>query len=265
MATSTKHSGWKKTTGQTYIEALNLGIAGLRLTKSVTGCDVRLLGDTPATYYIDFDASGPTYTLASVNLSMTGTAVADIGTTGTPLVLTAGSPIVDIYSTCASTSGSTNAEPFYLKSTMTGAAGVGGRARFHLYSNVALGGWANALKAYTEFGASGRITGLASAFCGETVLSAGCTQGTYCALEAELVAASGAVTGTSTSFIYCNTSDASGKVNDNAYLFELGAGLTSNSAHLWYDNTSGVGDEFVRVKTPNGAKYIILSDSTDLS
>ena len=71
MGTSEKHSGWKKTAGQTYISGLNLGIEGLRIVKSATGCDIRLLGDTPATNYILFDASVPSLTLAgSIALSV---------------------------------------------------------------------------------------------------------------------------------------------------------------------------------------------------
>ena len=59
MATSVKYSGWKRTSGQTYISAFNLGIEGLRIVKSATGCDIRLLGDTPGTNYVLFDASVP--------------------------------------------------------------------------------------------------------------------------------------------------------------------------------------------------------------
>ena len=73
MATSTKHSGWKKTAGQTYVSALNLGIEGLRIVKSVTGCDIRILGDTPAANYILFDGSMPSLALAgSTALTVAG-------------------------------------------------------------------------------------------------------------------------------------------------------------------------------------------------
>ncbi len=107
--------------------------------------------------------------------------IVTLGTSSVPLIYTAGSPVFNMYTTCAST-GSTNAEPFYVKSTMTGATCVGGRARFHLYTNVALGGWSNALKAYAEYGAAGKTTGLGSALCAEMVLSAGTSSGTYAPL-----------------------------------------------------------------------------------
>jgi hypothetical protein len=153
-----------------------------------------------------------------------------LGSSSADLTLTAGTPLFQLYTTCSSTSGSTSAEPFLVKSTMTGAAGVGGRAKFHLYTNVALGGWANALKGYTEFGASGRITGLASAICAEIVLSAGCSQGTYAALEAEIVAGAGAAGGSGVAFLYCNASDAGSVVNSAAgYFAILDTGITDTA------------------------------------
>ena len=41
MATSVKYSGWKRTSGQTYISAFNLGVESLRLV----GRDFQPLGD----------------------------------------------------------------------------------------------------------------------------------------------------------------------------------------------------------------------------
>lgn len=190
----------------------------------------------------------------------------EMGKSGNNLVLTAGTPIVQMYTTCSSTSASTSAEPFYMKSTMTGAAGVGGRARFHLYANVALGGWANALKAYTEFGDSGRITGLASALCAELELSTGTTQGTYAPLESEIVIVSGDSTGTATSFLYMNTSGTgTGTFDDNGFLFELGAGMTPATGHMIYDHqgtdpTNSEGS--LRFRLPSGASaYLMYYDS----
>ena len=45
MATSVKYSGWKRTPGQTYISAFNLGIESLRLV----GRDLQPLGDITIT------------------------------------------------------------------------------------------------------------------------------------------------------------------------------------------------------------------------
>ncbi len=156
------------------------------------------------------------------------------GTSGSPLALTVGAPYFALYSTCADL-GTGNAEPFYVKNTLTGAGAYGGRSRFDLVVNAAAGDYVNALKAYTSFGASGRVTGLASGFCAELALSAGTTSGSYAALEAELVAGAGASAGTATSFLYCNaTGDGATVINGaNGFLFELGAGVTDTEGGIF--------------------------------
>lgn len=218
-----------------------------------TGLDVYFRGATASAYML-WDESADALVFA-------GLAKVDIGSSGTPLVLTAGTPIVDIYSTCASTSGSTSAEPFYMKSTMTGAGGVGGRARFHMYANVALGGWSNALKAYAEYGASGKTAGLGSALCAEMTLSAGTVDGTYAPLEAELVLGAGASTGTATAFLYLAVSgDGAGTLDDNGFLFILD-GVTAGSGDL-YDTsaTTATGDATLKVRIGGATKYLLVAD-----
>lgn len=192
-------------------------------------------------------------------LNFKGTESVKLGTSATPLALTAGTPLQTLYSTCASTAGGTSAEPFYLKSTMTGAGGVGGRARFHMYTNVALGGWANALKAATEFGASGRVTGLGSCLCTDLTLSAGTTQGTYAPIEANIIAGSGASLGTATGFFALNADGTDeDTVDSSGFLFVFGDALdaasgkfidTDITTHSAYGgirvNISGVGTKYI--------------------
>ncbi len=135
--------------------------------------------------------------------------------------------------TSASTSASTNVEPLVFSSTMTGAGGVGGRARFQLNANAALGGWANALKAITVLGTSGKVTGLGSALVAELTLSAGATDGTYAPLEIELNLGEGAKTGTATALIYASVNgDGAGAFDDYGYALYL-AGLTAESGHVF--------------------------------
>lgn len=222
------------------------------------GYDVKFFGDT-ASAYVLWDQS-------TDDLIFAGAARQIMGTTGTPLVLTAGSPIFDLYSTCASTSGSTSAEPFYVKSVMTGTGGVGGRARFHLYTTAALGGWANALKAYAEFGTSGKVTGLASAFCAELKLpneNMG-SGGAYYALELEHVSAgtslvtAGSLSGNHTGFMYMAASgDADGDFDDHGYLFTV-TGLTSGSGHLFYANKSVPFDAYLKIGVGTATYYLGL-------
>ena len=53
---------------------------------------------------------------------------------------------LDITTTSDSTNGSSSVEPVLVSTTMTGAGGVGGRAKFLTTINAALGAWSNALK-----------------------------------------------------------------------------------------------------------------------
>jgi hypothetical protein len=136
--------------------------------------------------------------------------------------------------TSASTAASTSVESLLVNTTLTGIGGVGGRARYRLDTNVALGGWANALKAETVFGASGRVTGLGSALVAEMSLSAGCTEGSYAPLESEIVMPTSADTGTATAFLHGNVSGAAAATfNANGYLFELGTGVAAGTDDLF--------------------------------
>jgi hypothetical protein len=105
-----------------------------------------------------------------------------------------------------------------------------------MYTNVALGGWCNPLKAHMEFGATGRVTGLASCFCSDLVLSVGTTQGGYTTFESNIIADSAVSTGTVTSFLRCNIAGADGTgkttLNTNVYLFEFGEGIVDTGSGL---------------------------------
>jgi hypothetical protein len=159
------------------------------------------------------------------------------------------------------TTGSSNAAASTTTLTMTGVGGVGWASKSDLEANVALGAYANGLYGYLEFGASGRVTGLASGIVGEVVLSAGCTQGTYAAIEAEVGMPSGAVTGTNTSFLYLSSYGADKATFDTSgTLFNL-AGVTKGSGKLLQDTTAGPTIrpvQALKVITPDGIRYLPL-------
>ena len=159
------------------------------------------------------------------------------------------------------TTGSSNAAASTTTLTLTGAGAVGWASKSDLEANVALGAYANGLYGYLEFGASGRVTGLASGTVGEVVLSAGCTQGTYAAIEAEVGMPSGAVTGTNTSFLYLSSYGADKATFDTSgTLFNL-AGVSKGSGKLLQDTTSGATIrpvQALKVLTPDGIRYLPL-------
>lgn len=154
--------------------------------------------------------------------------------------------------TTTNTATSGTYQPLVVSTTMSGAGADGGRAKFDMTTNVALGSFSNALKAEVTYGASGRTTGLGSAFVAEMSLSAGTSSGTYAPIEIELNAGSGASTGTRTSFIYISTQGAGvSAVDSNAVFFNL-QGLTAGAGKLLVaGSTLGTAYGGLRVRVGN--------------
>jgi hypothetical protein len=137
---------------------------------------------------------------------------------------------VNLPYTSGSTSGSDSVEPVVVTNTMTGAGGVGGRSRFQLNANAALGGFSNAVKAITVYGASGKTTGLGSAIVAEMTMSAGTDTGTYAPVEIELNVASGDSLGTKTSMMFASLNGTGAATFDTSGVFANVQGLTAGSA-----------------------------------
>lgn len=134
--------------------------------------------------------------------------------------------------TTTNTATSGTYQPLVVDTTMSGAGANGGRAKFAMSTNVALGSFSNALKAEVTYGASGRTTGLGSAFVAELSLSAGTSSGTYAPLELELNCASGASTGTTTSLIYASVNGTgAGTVDTNGVFMNI-QGLTAGAGKM---------------------------------
>jgi hypothetical protein len=204
----------------------------------------------------------PAWTATPTVTSIT-TSLFDLGTSASPVSYTAGSPVFELYAT-SSNATSTNAEPFYVKSVMTGANGYGGRSRFHAYTNVALTTNFMALKAYTEFGSSGSVTGLAAGFCAEILMPNASVGGSYYALELEYVAGGTSTNPASCGWIYMNnTGDSNGDFDDNGVLFDIN-GLTADSGHL-YDTTASDsgGDATLKIKVNGTVKYLLIADDAN--
>jgi len=129
-----------------------------------------------------------------------------------------------------------------------------------------LGGWANAFKASLTLNDNGATAGLISAICAEVSMPTGNNAGNYACLELEMTMPS---TGSGSlvipSFIYAATSGTQvGIMDDYGFLLVL-SGVNSGAGHLWYDKgsaiTPGDASEWLRVKTPGGARYLMLYDS----
>ena len=261
------------------------GQAGTELTGTeITYLDALTPGTVTASKAVVVDANKDIATLRHITLSgnlvsgSTTLSEADLAkvdgiTNGTAaaskaLVLDSSSELNWTYSS-SSTDGGTSVEPFNLDTTMTGIGGVGGRGKFTLTTNVALGSWSNALKAQTTYGASGRTTGLGSAFVAEMTLSAGTSSGTYAPLELELNLGSGALTGTASSLIYASVNGADSATFDTSgYLLNIAGVATAAEDKLWAAHTLSNVNEVthgLRIKTPDGDFYVLAATAANFT
>ncbi len=223
---------WGSAAGFFYLSAWGSGISDfdtdgrLFSINGLTAAAGKLLSANKQTLKVDFDNGTTRYMVLSQTENGLG-----IGVSGTEASYTAGSPLMTLYATAAG-SGSTNCEPFYMYSILTGTSPVGGRARFHTYTNVVAGSWVNSIKGLLEFGTNGRTIGLASAILGELALNAATNIGSYACFEAEISGNSAVLPTSGTGgFFFCNGSgtNVDAQIDSLASLFVFGDGLDAAS------------------------------------
>jgi len=180
-----------------------------------------------------------------------------LGTTAAPKVLTAAQNVVDIHVSSAIVE---NVEAFNMQMTMSGVGATGGRAKFTMNTEAALGGWANALKAEIQFGTTGSVSGLASAFCAELVAPTTAPGGgNYVALEAEIVMPTGAGVASGMAYLYCNVQGAALATFQGDGYFAIIDNAGDGATDLFYDTANGTTDAWLRIRVNGTAYYIMLS------
>lgn len=222
-------------------------------------------GATPLVYTPNEQRSRALANLTGDIASLTSAGVVALTRTGTTTA--AGADILNITASSGSTEAGTSVEPFNHDVTMTGVGGVGGRAKFTMTTNVALGSWSNALKAEVTYGASGRTTGLGSAMVAEMTLSAGTSAGNYALYEGELNLGTGALTGTATSLMYMSVNGADAATFDtNGYILNL-QGLTGAENKVFDDAAEITNVNEItgglRIKIGAADYYILLATAAD--
>jgi len=207
-------------------------------------------------WYLPFSTTQGTYTtLFPVSVTVAAGTAITVGTSVTGISMagaysTAGISIdttlaarddyaIYVATTCAALSG-TQAHNAFL-GTMTGAGAVGATVYVDLtVSNVAAGGYVNALYVLMDFGATGSVVGLASAVCAELVLTTGAqSAGTYAVLELEMTCpATWAPTGGGQyTFIYASATGSTVTTYDTVGNFLWVTGLSSGDGKCLYNNT----------------------------
>lgn len=185
----------------------------------------------------------------------------NIATSGSKLDYAEGTPCFTLYATNDGTDGATNAEPFFVSSTLTGAGQVGGRSKFLMTHNVTLGGWANALKAQVDCNTNGGASGLLSGICSEVNFPASASKGNTQVMELEAVfPASGFTTSAAhyTSFIGCNMSGTTCTQFDSyGLLFDI-EGMTP-AATKFISATS----QTAKCQIGANTRYLVFSQAED--
>jgi hypothetical protein len=218
--------------------------------------------------YVGFGgASDPVevFQTSTTGLLFAGTRTLRMGTSGSPLTVTTGSPYLTAYTTSSSTTG-TSVEPVLFNHVMTGAGGVGGRVAIRMETNVALGGWANALRVLVDRKTNGRATGLMSVINAEMVFPASSIgAGTTCIYECEIVMPTSFVgDGSPISVMYIEASGATkAQFDTNGFLFDI-AGVTAGSEKFWDTSASAAaGDNTIRIRVNGATKYILVADDNN--
>jgi len=236
-------------------------------TDSFGGMKIKnvMFNSTGKAYFLDANAyiyassSGVLeLTATTINLNgafaFTGSDKLALGTSAAPLTLTAGSPVLTVYTTNAGTSGSTNAENVLFNSVMTGAGQVGARVFVNMSTNVVLGSWANAFKAQVQNNTNGGSAGVLSVACLEMYFPASAGSGLYDILELEANCPTGWVGASPSLFSYINCNQ-SGNTKANwdtvGNLFRI-SNATAASGKFIYNDT-------IRILLDATSKYIPLS------
>ena len=217
--------------------------------------------------YIYAASSGVLHIVATTinidgNFAFTGTDKLHLGTSSANLTLTAGTPVLQVYTNCSSEHASTTAVPSMFNANMDTAAGVGRALEAVLtVEDVKLGSWSNAIKGKIDFETSGSGAGLLSAICAEMIMPAATMggYGNYAPLEIEFVCPlTWAGSPQSVSFMNINlaagsTGDTTGNFDDIGYLMVVN-GLDDATTHCLYDNT-------LRIKIDTATWYLPMSSA----
>jgi predicted secreted protein len=185
-----------------------------------------------------------------------------IGLTGAKKTLVTGVPEIAIWSTSALTSGTQDVMKIDYTHTSAATSGYVKGLRCTMTSNVKTPGSFNALKGIIDYQTNGHAHGDAGCVASELIPpNSSATRGTFSCFEAQVVPGASSAWNSAgpLSFLRCILSGTATHFDDYGYLFTI-EGCNSGSGHFWYDNTDGAYDEWIKVKTPSGDRYIPLMD-----
>ena len=239
------------TNGALYIGADTKGLM-FNLYGDVTGCGVFWdpSGDTNGALSI-----GATGGSKGVDVTMYG------ATNGCSLKWDQSADQLLLTQTNAATTGVEQSLVLSQTNTGVGASAEALAATFN--ANVICGTYINAMFAKIDLKTAGGVTGLAGVICGELTMPAGAiagSVGTYSVFEAEINCPTSYAGDVPIHVFQINSwGDEKARFDTYGYLFDL-TGVSSGAGNIWYDNQKAAPavEEFVRVKTPAGVRYLGL-------
>lgn len=168
----------------------------------------------------------------------------------------------DIAHTSVLTAGRVNLRSINLTMSVASNVNQVEALRVILASDVKTGAWAQAIFAQTDYMTDGLAHGAGSVICAELSLPASSVvRGTYYVWQSEIDCPANCVMNANPIGVMSVSVWGTNKTqfDDVGLLFDI-SGVTSGALKFWYDNTDGAYDEWLKVRTPSGIRYIPLMD-----
>ena len=172
---------------------------------------------------------------------------------------------IAVYTKSQQTGGSTSLRYIYGVNRMEAVGGLGGRAEFHTVTDVFLGNWCNALKAFMEFEAGGRVQGLASAITAELHLpNTTIPGGNYTCLDCEFTVGGGTTQlGAGSSFMTFQVNGTVATFEADGYLFSIDGIVEGNDKLCDNGGTDLTADGGIRIRIDGTDRWLLYADSPE--
>jgi len=186
-----------------------------------------------------------------------------IGLTGAKKTLVTTVPEIAVWSTSALTSGTQDVVKIDFTQTAAQQSGYIKGIRCTMTSNVKTPGSFNGVKGIIDYSTNGYPHGDCAPVASELIPpNSSATRGTFSCFEAQVVPGASSAWNSAgpLSFFRCKVGGTVTHFDSYGYLFTI-EGCNSGSTNFWYDATNGTTDEWIKVKTPSGDRYLMLSDT----
>lgn len=192
----------------------------------------------------------------------TGISITGATTNGISITSATASEDILITKTSTATTGAIRSMTITQTMSTTATASQVEALKVALVANAKTGAWAQAIFAQTDYMTNGLAHGVGSVICAELSLPASSVvRGTYYVWQSEIDCPTNCVMNANPIGVMSVSvwGGAKTQFDDVGLLFDI-SGVTSGAGKFWYDNTDGAYDEWLKIRTPSGVRYIPLMD-----